>query len=428
MESGPTVVAAAALLLAGLPAGALAGDPFEQAPAIDGLQVHPSIHIFGDEDLDPTLNPLNGVRFGNGTAEDPYVIRDWYILKSTGYGIQLVNTSAHVLIENVVVDRSTVPGAGIGLEGVENVTIQDLAVPTDRTGIHAEDVAHLRVRDASLGGFDNHPDRALANPSLWFGLILKRGEDVHVTNVSIDDADRPIFVGESGDVRFEELHVTRAYSSNLITGTDGITVAHSLMENQTIWYHGNHTNITLLENVFRANRSGSGLLGGGSSTFDAHVEEVYLCGNVFEGMVFGSDIGSADHVVARHNRFLHNQAGPDIRALERIEFHGNEIRNATTLKAVLLAPEIDAHKNSIVSDEAFIMNTPDGDARDNWWGSVDGPSEDGPGSGTQLRIAGNTTFEPWLTEEPTISTDCIPGEPRTQWPPRRTVPLEAVLP
>ncbi|PSG97883.1 hypothetical protein BRD56_03280 [Thermoplasmatales archaeon SW_10_69_26] len=96
-----------------------------EAPTVDAhtdahvaLQPLPSIVIEGDAAFEgPTV--MNGVRGGNGTAEDPYRITNWTIASNGDAGIHLQDTSAHVIIEDVFVPGTPPATYGIRLTGAE---------------------------------------------------------------------------------------------------------------------------------------------------------------------------------------------------------------------------------------------------------------------------------------------------------------------
>jgi len=64
-----------------------------------------------------------------GTEEDPFVISNWRITTDNETAISLVDTTAHVVIEDLVLSEDVGPKApAIGLSNAENVTIRNVEV------------------------------------------------------------------------------------------------------------------------------------------------------------------------------------------------------------------------------------------------------------------------------------------------------------
>ncbi len=105
---------------------------------------HPPIQIVEDEGVqgfavaktpvtgDPIIRAGSGIVAGDGTSENPYIIEGWCIqpIQGTVAAITLVNTSAHVIIENNIINPGEEAGLdhGIVLQDASNVTIRSLAL------------------------------------------------------------------------------------------------------------------------------------------------------------------------------------------------------------------------------------------------------------------------------------------------------------
>lgn len=193
-------VVAMSLLLVVAPAfgavGPVVEGPAEEAVPLDGgeYEDHPPIRIHGDDDFE---SPLSGVVSGSGTEEDPYVIEGWRIQPlhirmsnqgsddgvgklcepapavstdwwrtSRHHGIEIVGTSAHVVIRNNFVharDKISVQGRtvdsrdliGVFLKNADNVRIENNSIGSAEgtelfRGICAEGATNLEIRENSI--------------------------------------------------------------------------------------------------------------------------------------------------------------------------------------------------------------------------------------------------------------------------------------
>ena len=97
----------------------------------NGLSAHEPIEINSDNDL----NETNGVVYGSGTSDDPYIIQGWDIdADSTDYGIYIGNTTDHLIIRDCRIHHAndgkgdtnleTRWSNGITLHNVENCVIE----------------------------------------------------------------------------------------------------------------------------------------------------------------------------------------------------------------------------------------------------------------------------------------------------------------
>lgn len=80
---------------------------------------------------------------GDGTFEDPYIIKDYVIDASEGHGVEIINTSVHFEIKNLIVSKG-IRGIsqyynGIKLENVTNGVLRDNEVVECEFGIYMKD-------------------------------------------------------------------------------------------------------------------------------------------------------------------------------------------------------------------------------------------------------------------------------------------------
>jgi parallel beta-helix repeat protein len=105
---------------------------------------HRPIWIYGNEDL----TRWKGVRSGNGTWDDPYIISRWYITGifqyifgfGFGYGIAIGNTDKYIVIRDNYLnnwrDRNLLEHSAIYLYNTKNVTIENNSIRLCNRAIH----------------------------------------------------------------------------------------------------------------------------------------------------------------------------------------------------------------------------------------------------------------------------------------------------
>lgn len=370
------IVAAALIVTSGPFASAgIEGRPSEGEPVpvarhdiVDNVvdepcRPHPPIHIDGDEDFtqegpsgDGTRTRLaSGVTGGQGTPEDPYVIRGWCIAapsasEATGHaGITLADTSAHVVVrDNIVVgppstDRYTVGSVGIWLDGAENVEVRGNQVQ----GQGGEGVlVSSGSGNAIVANFitDNH------GPGLHFdhapgnvaeGNLIHRNEGNGVAVQGEGNVLRDNSIQHNG---LDGVHV---YDREvLITGNRVLANEH---DGISVWAG----DVTIQRNRIEGN-GGSGVNGDNGMTLANNTIRDNWAGAMFRGPVKGISVES--NVFAENGLallfdypYVSEHSGENV-----IRFNNFVGEGGTALYVEGL-------------DEAPTVT-------DNWWGDEDGPS------------------------------------------------------
>ena len=131
-----TVCVLTALLIC-LSIGALAREP------------HAPITILGNDDF----TAANGVLYGTGTLDDPYIIAAWKIdvPVGTAYGIKVENASAHFVLRELTIDGAREErGAAIRLGFVSAATIENCLISNTLNGVAIISSTDVVMRDNSL--------------------------------------------------------------------------------------------------------------------------------------------------------------------------------------------------------------------------------------------------------------------------------------
>jgi len=369
---------------------------------------HPSILIAGDAGF---LSLVSGVRGGTGTPEDPFVISGWRILHTHAYGIRLLGTRAHVVIEDVWIDGAASHAGrfldcavaapaefcegpqGIDLQDAQNVTIERTRVVVSTFGVRVTDSAQVSIRDLHLG--------AAVEPAFTQvqGVVIRRSQHVEVVQALVEGTEHPFWITDSTDVTVRSSTVwglpsTMPLARSARVGFDANSIHHAglIVSDEVL-------GLVLTGNGFRG---GTALSATGPGT---HLRGAIVCGNEFRTGA-ALDISHAENVVVVGNRLLETHIALILEASANVTFHRNLVSgNTGSLVAFLSNDDQEVHENAFVGNAGAIHITL-GDATRNWWGDATGPSGDGPGTGDELRTNGGAAFAPWLTEPPDLAVDC----------------------
>lgn len=416
-----------------------------QASAVDlpglvppGVDARGSILIEGDAGF---RAPFSGVRAGSGTADDPYVISGWTILQAErDFGIRLVNTSAHVVIEDVEiplphlyvdatrydvgVDASVdclagssragpllcLGPAGVDLMGASNVTVRRVRVLSERFGIRVVGGSGITLADLALGQ-DSSFDSPLTVP-----FIILGAEGVVVRNVSVRATELPPIVESVRDLavessRFEAAERSGHYQS-FNDPIDGLVLRDNVFRGVRVqdarkgpegW-----SRVVMVGNRFEGDPSGVSV---------GTLRDALFCGNSFD---LGGGVGLWSYNVGRvrivGNTFL--QGSPAIQLVGGpLEIEGNVVRESVGDALALQADGLVFRNNSLSHNPggheiAQYSGDGVGDLRWNWWGAANGPAGIGGGDGDPVRTfpGRSLTIDPWLVAPPEGAVDCSAEE------------------
>lgn len=399
---------------------------------------HPPILIEGNAEF---LAPGSGVRRGSGALEDPYVIEGWTIPSGVRSAIRIANTTAHVVVQDIVVTPSAGASAFFqeNREEVETDRI-DVAVGTPFT-LHFERVENLTIRRVSIVGEVESPEeiRFVATKNVLIedvdlgpeppgelnafrAMSFRFAEDtvvrrVHVTgfleaihtwNVSRFVLEDSTFDGRADSS--DEMHISVSGSNitlrrnHIVAGmithawASGSTHlydfrmednvmedGHGIWIRPTQWTQRTLDRFVFCRNVVRLDEPFSPF------RVEGYATDVKIIGNVFEGGAEQFSLFGGGSVI------------------------GNTFRNITDpfKNGVSFNPYYSPHK--LIRNNSFESISPrviagfgnrSLDMRENWWGDPSGPSGDGPGSGVVFEGGNTPLFEPWLTSPPPLATNC----------------------
>lgn len=225
-----------------------------------------------DDDGDFSIG-CNGVRSGNGTPSDPYIISDWEIVNYSGDGISIQGTTVHFVIRNVHVNSTSEGGwldAGIRFVGVANGSVEDSVVNETWSGIIVHDSENVTldgnsITDCyyaiSLGGLNGVHDSTVANNTLLDGL----------EGISLNYASRCQIEGNEVSL-FDSYGIYTYWSDNINYSSNNVS--------SCLGYGGMYLDSTqdsvVFNNTFVGN-VGSVLAGGVSLYSCSHILVYYNC-------------------------------------------------------------------------------------------------------------------------------------------------------
>lgn len=327
------------------------------------LEDREPIRIEGDAEF----TAANGVRGGNGTAADPYLIAHWRI-QGAAHLVHVANTTKAWVVRNLdltgtCVQAPPTPAPCLDEAGIVAVRSQSGTVlhnrldGLERAGVWlAESPGVEVVENLVLGG---------GNATQSAGILVHSSHDVAVRGNRILDfgnttgsvASAGIRVWTSNDtlVQGNEVRGAKDFGLNLLSSRRTIIEDNTLTGNKV------------------------GLLGQGRDGIAAYNT---ITDNTAQGVLlnFGG-------LRLEHNEISFNRRGVDV----------TSTANAT-LRENNLAGNLDFGLRLTFSSSAA-------DARENWWGAPNGPNVNGtgPGSGEAIRFENQAkvtqvSFQPFLAE------------------------------
>jgi len=123
------------------PGGAVPG-----VPPLPEFDSHDPICINGNANF----TAENGVRSGNGTQHNPYIIENWSINASTAHGICIKNTDAFFVIRNCSVYNGEGNYDGVFFSNVKNGKIQYVYTVDNWDGVYLLNSSDVQIKNSSI--------------------------------------------------------------------------------------------------------------------------------------------------------------------------------------------------------------------------------------------------------------------------------------
>jgi len=301
------------------------------------LTSHKPIHINNNN-----FTTANGVIEGNGTENNPYIIENWCIDADTADGIKIENTDKHLIIRNCATYNGYNPinstyHYGINFYNVTNGKISNCDVYNNNYGINLQESSNNNVTMNQIYNNDKG------------GILLQ-------------------FSSNNNNIFSNRIH------NNGGSGITGSSSNSNIISNQI--YNNDNYGVGLYyssNNNITSNQIYNNLWDGIS---------LHVCSNnnvtlnqIYNNHMEGICLYSSPNNQITNNNIYNNNYGISFEYSTSNEVHYNNIYNNT--------------KYGFYNYQTYGAN-----ATRNWWGSSDGPSGVGPGSGDS--ISSGVIYNPWL--------------------------------
>lgn len=146
---------------------------------------------------------------GAGTASNPWIIENKEITAASGHGIDISDTTQHILIRNVRVVAGGAAYDGIRLVNVSNVVIEKADLQFDRYGIHVQRSFDVAIRNSTVRASQ-------------VGILLEGAQRTGVVNNSLAVNERDVSLKSFAQGRLPTLNSTgNTFRSNNLSIASG---------------------------------------------------------------------------------------------------------------------------------------------------------------------------------------------------------------
>jgi parallel beta-helix repeat protein len=296
----------------------------------EAMSTHNTILIDGNANF----TPVNGVTFGSGTENNPYIIEGWDINASTANGIEIRNTTAYFVIRNCYIHDGRENYDGVHFRDVSNGTIENVNFTNDLHGIYLGSSPNNLIRNctASNNSFgiyswvsENNTLRNNALSNNWRNIGFHGTQPSHFYQ-DIDNSNtvegRPIYylverenltidgnvmdIGYLGlvsckNILVKNLNIRNNINAVLLANTTYSTVKNCTLTNSSYGVHLNNSSNNIIENCVTLNNSHGIYLHFSSN--NNIVRNCTASGNTSYGIIFYL---YSDNNHAYHNNILNN--------------------------------------------------------------------------------------------------------------------------
>ncbi|HEX2021410.1 MAG TPA: NosD domain-containing protein, partial [Candidatus Thermoplasmatota archaeon] len=368
--------------------------------------------------------PGSGVVGGAGTAADPYRIEGWSIVHAGHVGVEIRNTTAHVVVRDLYLPgddglpfgsvRCAQPGSvcdgsvAIQLRNASNVRVERVRALHDTIGVLVDGGSSRVAVDRMDLRSTIHPRVEPATTRSSVGILVRDASDVAFSNVTIANRNLPVVLARSADVSLRDSTVQGAGTSLpavQLFDTERVSLVGNSFVGASVAAVGMNRDLRLALNTAQASRHLFAPLS------DGFVDGLDACGNVVTGATSVSGALHLTHVrnaSVRGNVLRDGVAGIVIDNSENLTLTSNEISGSSEYALFADAPGVSASGNAISGNGLGSFFYQSADLRGNWWGDASGPSGLGSGSGDLVDAAPGVAVDVsgWLSSPPSLSVDC----------------------
>ncbi|MFA5102346.1 MAG: right-handed parallel beta-helix repeat-containing protein [Candidatus Thermoplasmatota archaeon] len=177
------------------------------------LENHAPIRIIGNDEF----LPENGVIGGSGTADDPYIIENWVIVSdgSASEGIFINNTDAYFIIRNCTIQGFHHPDEfyqGIEFSEVAHGRIQDTNVNESAVGIYLRYSAEIAIENCLCFDYPVYPDGD--------GMYISRSTNISIVSSRCYNMRYGISLHDSSDILLQKTNCYNNTQSGVMSFAD----------------------------------------------------------------------------------------------------------------------------------------------------------------------------------------------------------------
>ncbi len=235
------------------------------------LTVHAPILINGNAGF----TPVNGVTGGNGTATNPYVIQGWSIAPLQAEGIELRNTTAHAVLQNLLIQGQDPAYVDVFLWNASNVIVDSVNATGSAAGVFLYQASNIVVQRSNGSSHDGGGIVVLQSTGVLVngnfarydsrGIQVQSSSNVAVTDNSVWSVFRGVEILQSTNVtvagnRVANVSSTPATSAGVyVLASDGTAITGNTVTDvgDVGIYVNTSLGITMTGNVASANRIGA---------------------------------------------------------------------------------------------------------------------------------------------------------------------------
>ncbi|MCA1803002.1 MAG: right-handed parallel beta-helix repeat-containing protein, partial [Rhodothermaceae bacterium] len=340
-------------------------------------------------------NGLHGISTGNldGTGS----IAGNIATHNNYNGLQI--GTRHLVTTNITYENNTV--SQNGRHGVAFSTSSDVTLTGNTIGENGEYGIYIdRFTDNATISANTISDNGL------FGIYMEN----QLTDFTTVEGNT--ITGHQTDIYMDEIRRQQNIHDNVF-GT-GILIAGETSDNFDHFMSGNTVNGKTL--FYSRQDSIPEIPADPGQIIIFNGGYVEIDGFDFENVAAGVQVGFSDTLIIRNTTFSELQTGLNATGTEQVTIEDNTFSGNAV--GVILQGD---HAPGVFENNGFFANSvgldadnlsPDADARNNWWGSVSGPSggEEDPetetiADGSGDAIVGSVRFDPWLGQTTNLSHD-----------------------
>ena len=161
---------------------------------------------------DSAFNSSNGISSGSGILSDPYILQNRTIQVTDVNGIQILNTTAHLLIRNcTLIGPSSNLISGISIQNGSNITLHKVNISNIYKGLFGLETSHIGIHETRV---DNCTK----------GMVFRRSNNVSLDRSILDQNGFGFFAQTVKDLYLQNSHLhnnnNHAIEFNVVTSAE----------------------------------------------------------------------------------------------------------------------------------------------------------------------------------------------------------------